>query len=162
MAMLAAMPRASPAARLDGMALAELTPIFTVQPSKRPPMHYGGRMMFLPDGTLLLTTGDGFVHREEAQRLDNLLGKVVRLNDDGSIPADNPFVGAEPGATRYGPTATAIPKAWRWRRALLATGRQLSTCTNTARAAATSSTASNPGATTAGRSPPSASTTMAR
>ena len=50
-------------------------------------------MMFLPDGTLLLTTGDGFVHREEAQRLDNLLGKVVRLNDDGSIPADNPFVG---------------------------------------------------------------------
>ena len=81
-------------ARLDGMALAELTPIFTVQPSKRPPMHYGGRMMFLPDGTLLLATGDGFVHREEAQRLDNLLGKVVRLNDDGSIPADNPFVGA--------------------------------------------------------------------
>ena len=81
-------------ARLDGMELAELTPIFTVQPSKRPPMHYGGRMMFLPDGTLLLTTGDGFVHREEAQRLDNLLGKVVRLNDDGSIPADNPFVGA--------------------------------------------------------------------
>ena len=80
-------------ARLDGLELKELTPIFTVEPNKRPPMHYGGRMAFLADGTLLLTTGDGFVHREESQRLDNLLGKVVRLNDDGSIPADNPFVG---------------------------------------------------------------------
>ena len=82
-------------ARFDGARLEEVTPIFTVEPSKRPPMHYGGRMAFLPDGTLLMTTGDGFVHREEAQRLDNLLGKVVRLRDDGAIPVDNPFVGAQ-------------------------------------------------------------------
>ena len=80
--------------RFDGATLHDVAPIFTVSPLKRPPMHYGGRMLFLPDGTLLLTTGDGFVHREEAQRLDNLLGKVVRLRDDGSVPPDNPFVDA--------------------------------------------------------------------
>ena len=79
-------------ARFDGERLADLTPVFTAEPEKRTPLHYGGRMLFLPDGTLLATTGDGYVHREEAQRLDNLLGKVVRLNDDGSIPPDNPFV----------------------------------------------------------------------
>ena len=80
-------------ARFDGEALTDLEVLFTVTPMKRPPLHYGGRMLFLPDGTLLLTTGDGFVHREAAQRLDNLLGKVVRLDADGRPPADNPFVG---------------------------------------------------------------------
>ena len=80
-------------ARFDGERLTDLEVLFTVAPLKRPPLHYGGRMLFLPDGTLLLTTGDGFVHREAAQRLDNLLGKVVRLNADGTVPADNPFVG---------------------------------------------------------------------
>ncbi len=82
-------------ARFDGSRLTDLTPIFTVTPTKETPAHYGGRLLFLPDGTLLLTTGDGFVHREAAQRLDNLLGKVVRLNGDGSTPADNPFVAQE-------------------------------------------------------------------
>lgn len=80
-------------ARFDGERLTDLEVLFTATPLKRPPLHYGGRMLFLPDGTLLLTTGDGFVYREAAQRLDNLLGKVVRLNDDGSVPSDNPFVG---------------------------------------------------------------------
>ena len=92
-------------ARFDGTALHDVTPIFTVAPLKRPPMHYGGRMVFLADGTLLLTTGDGFIHREEAQRLDNLLGKVVRLRDDGSVPPDNPFVDvadARPEIWTYG------------------------------------------------------------
>jgi glucose/arabinose dehydrogenase len=79
-------------ARFTGTALEDLTVIFDVKPTKTTPVHYGGRMVFLPDGTLLITTGDGFDHREAAQRLDNLLGKTVRLNDDGSIPADNPFV----------------------------------------------------------------------
>lgn len=80
-------------AHFDGKRLTDVTPIFTVTPMKDTPVHYGGRVLFLPDGTLLLTTGDGFVYREAAQRLDNLLGKVVRLNDDGSVPSDNPFVG---------------------------------------------------------------------
>ena len=82
-------------ARLDGMQLGDLTPVFTTWPSKRNPWAFGGRMAFLPDGTLLLTIGDGFIYPEQAQRLGSSLGKVVRLNDDGSIPADNPFVGAE-------------------------------------------------------------------
>ena len=80
-------------ARFDGSAISDLEPIFTVDPLKETPMHYGGRILFLADGTLLVATGDGFLYREQPQRLDNLFGKVVRLNDDGSIPPDNPFVG---------------------------------------------------------------------
>ncbi len=78
--------------RFDGTDLADVETVFTVEPAKDTPVHYGGRMLFLPDGTLLLTTGDGFVYREEAQRLDTLLGKIVRLHDDGTVPVDNPFV----------------------------------------------------------------------
>ncbi len=80
-------------ARLDGRVLNDLEVIFEVRPTKDTPAHFGGRMMFLPDGTLLLTTGDGFEYREQAQNLQSLLGKTVRLHDDGSIPDDNPFVG---------------------------------------------------------------------
>jgi len=86
-------------ARLVENTLYDLETIFSVEPLKDTPVHYGGRLAFLPDGTLLITTGDGFEYREDAQRLDNLLGKTVRIRDDGSIPADNPFVdvgGARP------------------------------------------------------------------
>jgi aldose sugar dehydrogenase len=65
--------------------------IFTVEPSKDTPQHYGGSLAFLGDGTLLLTTGDGFDYREAAQDVNGLLGKTVRVHDDGSIPRDNPF-----------------------------------------------------------------------
>ncbi|MEM1435125.1 MAG: PQQ-dependent sugar dehydrogenase [Pseudomonadota bacterium] len=80
-------------ARLSGNALENVRAIFTAAPLKDTPVHYGGRLAFLDDGTLLITTGDGFNYREAAQDLTSLLGKTVRLNDDGSIPADNPFVG---------------------------------------------------------------------
>lgn len=79
--------------------------LFTVTPAKDTPVHYAGRIAFLPDNTLLLTTGDGFDYRESAQRKDSLLGKIVRLNDDGSIPADNPFAkesGANPAIWSLG------------------------------------------------------------
>lgn len=66
--------------------------IFSVSPSKDTPVHYGGRMTLLPDNTLLLTTGDGFDYREKAQDLSSQLGKIIRINLDGSIPKDNPFV----------------------------------------------------------------------
>ncbi len=92
-------------ARFNGESLTDLEVLFTATPLKKPPLHYGGRMLFLPDGTLLLATGDGFAHREAAQRLDNLLGKVVRLRDDGTVPPDNPFVGdaaAEDAIWTYG------------------------------------------------------------
>jgi glucose/arabinose dehydrogenase len=58
---------------------------------KDTPVHYGGRMAFLPDGTLLLTTGDAFDDREAAQDVSSGLGKVLRMNDDGTPAAGNPF-----------------------------------------------------------------------
>lgn len=67
--------------------------LFTAQPIKDTPVHYGGRMAFLPDGTLLVSVGDGFNYREHAQRLDSHLGKIIRVHDDGRVPQDNPFVG---------------------------------------------------------------------
>ncbi len=74
----------------DG-SISQLTTIFEAQPKKRGNAHYGGRIAFLPDGTLVLTLGDGFDYREEAQNTGNHLGKIVRLNADGSIPTDNPY-----------------------------------------------------------------------
>lgn len=78
--------------------LRDLEVIFTARPGKDTPQHYAGSMAFLEDGTLLANIGDGFDYREEAQNLQSLLGKTVRLNDDGSIPADNPFVGRDDAA----------------------------------------------------------------
>jgi aldose sugar dehydrogenase len=80
-------------ARFDGSALRELQVIFEATPLKAGDNHYGGRMAFLPDGTFALTIGEGFEYREKAQDLGSDLGKIVRLNEDGSVPRDNPFVG---------------------------------------------------------------------
>jgi len=82
-------------AKLDGNALIELEVLFTALPMKNTPVHYGGRFTFLSSNTLLLGIGDGFDYREMAQRLDSHTGSFVRLNDDGSIPADNPFTDAQ-------------------------------------------------------------------
>jgi len=56
--------------------------------------HAGCRIRFGPDGKLYVTTGDA-TQRELAQKLDSLAGKTLRLNDDGTVPQDNPFVGQE-------------------------------------------------------------------
>ncbi len=73
--------------RWTGGALADVTDVFVT------PAGVGGpaRMTFGRDGTLYVTTGA--VGGNAAQELDSLAGKVLRLNDDGSVPADNPFVG---------------------------------------------------------------------
>jgi aldose sugar dehydrogenase len=92
-------------ARLEGATLYEVKHILTVTPDKNTPHHFGGRMAMLADGTLLVTSGDGFDFREQAQALDSLLGKVLRINTDGSIPGNNPFVGrsdARPEIFTYG------------------------------------------------------------
>ena len=78
-------------ARLVGRTLRDVKSVFTAVPFKKDSMHYGCRLMFAPDGKLLVTLGDGRYYPYQAQALDNDLGKVVRINDDGSIPADNPF-----------------------------------------------------------------------
>jgi glucose/arabinose dehydrogenase len=87
--------------RLQGASLQGLEIIFRNFTRKDTPVHYGGRLAFLPDGTLLLTTGDGFDYREAAQDVDSGLGKVLRMNDDGSAAAGNPFPGS-PYVYSYG------------------------------------------------------------
>jgi aldose sugar dehydrogenase len=78
--------------RLQGNALVDVEEIFRAQPLRSTPVHYGGRMLWLPDGSLLVSYGDGFDYREDAQRLTNHTGSVFRINADGSAPADNPFI----------------------------------------------------------------------
>lgn len=56
--------------------------------------HAGCRLRFGPDDKLYITTGDA-TEREFAQKLDSLAGKTLRLNDDGTIPQDNPFLGQQ-------------------------------------------------------------------
>ncbi len=77
--------------RLQGDSLQDLTIVFRNFTRKDTAVHYGGRMAFLPDGTLLLTTGEGFDDREAAQDIESGLGKVLRMNDDGSPASGNPF-----------------------------------------------------------------------
>jgi aldose sugar dehydrogenase len=92
-------------ARFDGEALHDVTPIFTSQPPKGGDAHFGGRMEWLPDGTLVLGLGDGFYFREESQKLDTHLGTIIRIHPDGSVPEDNPFLdqpGALPEIYSYG------------------------------------------------------------
>lgn len=80
-------------ARLVDGALVERTEIFQASPTKDTSSHFGARMVFLPDGTLVMTLGEGFAYREAAQDKASHLGKTVRLNPDGAAPKDNPFVG---------------------------------------------------------------------
>jgi len=87
-------------ARLDGDRLVDVSTIFEVRPTKDTPVHFGGRMAFLPDGSLVMTTGDGFDYREDAQRLSSGLGKIVRMDADGKPLTNNPFYGQK-GAWPY-------------------------------------------------------------
>jgi glucose/arabinose dehydrogenase len=89
-------------ARLDGNKLENITTLFTASPTKDTPHHFGGRLELMPDSTLLITVGEGFDYRERAQSLDNHFGKLIRINKDGTVPADNPFVGRK----------DALPEIW--------------------------------------------------
>lgn len=87
-------------ARLKDNSLVDVQTIYSVLPMRNTPVHYGARLAFMSDNTLLITSGDGFDYREDAQRLDNHMGKIIRLNDDGSLPLDNPFA-HESGQRRF-------------------------------------------------------------
>lgn len=101
-------------AKFDGKALVEPQVIFEVKPSKSGNQHFGSRIVWLPDDTMLIAIGDGGnpplqldgeLIRNQAQKLNSQLGKVLRLKDDGSIPSDNPFVktdSANPAIWSYG------------------------------------------------------------
>lgn len=73
--------------------------IFREQPTLDSTAHFGGRLVFSPDGKLFVTLGERSIlsGRRQAQDLGSHLGKIVRLNPDGSVPPDNPFVN-RPGA----------------------------------------------------------------
>jgi aldose sugar dehydrogenase len=67
--------------------------------------HYGCRIVQASDGNLFVTLGEHFKYRDEAQNLGNHLGKLIRIAPDGSVPADNPFIGradAKPEIWSYG------------------------------------------------------------
>ena len=83
----------------DRRALRDVTVIFRVLPTYDGRLHFGSRLAFGPDGKLFITTGDrsDAPMRHHAQELDNHLGKILRINPDGTVPDDNPFV-AEAGA----------------------------------------------------------------
>jgi glucose/arabinose dehydrogenase len=89
----------------DLSTLHQVRTIFSQQPKLPGRHHFGCRIVELPDQTLILTLGERFNRMDDAQRLDNHLGKLVRLNKDGSVPNDNPFVGqagARPEIWSYG------------------------------------------------------------
>lgn len=88
--------------RLDGSRLADVQVIFRQQPKVSSSAHFGSRLVFARDGKLFITLGDRYSRRDDAQTLDNHHGKIVRIEPDGKVPADNPYVGR----------AGALPQTW--------------------------------------------------
>ncbi len=94
----------------DNTSLENVAVIFSQKPKFSSSNHFGCRITEAApggkvDGTLLLTLGDRFSRKDDAQTLDNHHGKIVRINKDGSVPKDNPFVnraGALPEIWSYG------------------------------------------------------------
>jgi glucose/arabinose dehydrogenase len=83
--------------RLDNLQV-----IFSQRPKVSSSAHFGCRIVEAKDGTLFVTLGERYSRKEDAQKLDNHLGKVVRIQKDGAVPADNPFVGR----------AGTLPEIW--------------------------------------------------
>jgi glucose/arabinose dehydrogenase len=83
----------------DRQSVEDVEVIFRAMPTYDGDLHFGSRLAFGPDGMLYITTGDrsDAPMRHHAQELDNHLGKTLRIDPDGSVPTDNPFVD-EPGA----------------------------------------------------------------
>jgi len=91
-------------AKLDGHRLVDQQVLFRLQPKTRAGQHFGGRIVFDGKGHVFLTLGDRG-EQQRAQRLDDHAGSVIRLNDDGSVPRDNPLVArkdAKPEKFTYG------------------------------------------------------------
>ena len=86
----------------DASALESVKVLFSQKPKVAGRAHFGCRIVEATDGTLFLTLGERFSRMQDAQKLDNHLGKVIRINKDGSVPKDNPF------ASRAG----ALPEIW--------------------------------------------------
>jgi aldose sugar dehydrogenase len=87
--------------KLGADGLENVDVIFRQKPKISGGNHFGSRLAFSPDGKLFITTGDRF-RFEPAQDLSTHIGKVLRINPDGSVPQDNPFVGQ----------SGALPEIW--------------------------------------------------
>ena len=79
--------------RLDGNRLTDVRVLFRQAPKLKSSLHCGSRIVITRDGHLVVGLGDRFSEKDEAQSPANHIGKVVRIAADGSVPADNPFVG---------------------------------------------------------------------
>lgn len=79
-------------AQLSGTELTDLEVLYEQTPALRPGRHYGSRIGFMHDGTVVFSIGDRG-QRDLAQQTDDVSGSTIRLNADGSIPDDNPWVG---------------------------------------------------------------------
>jgi len=84
--------------RLVARQLLDVEVIFRARPKTSGSLHYGSRLLFAADGTLYVTLGERYREMKQAQDPDNHLGTIVRIEPDGSIPADNPFAAGEQGA----------------------------------------------------------------
>jgi glucose/arabinose dehydrogenase len=110
----------------DRSRLEDVKVIFSQQPKVISTAHFGCRLVESQsagqaDGLLFMTLGERYTHKEDAQRLDNHLGKIIRIHKDGRVPADNPFVtrpGALPALWSYGHRnpqgATLAPDGTLW------------------------------------------------
>ncbi|WBY04071.1 PQQ-dependent sugar dehydrogenase [Ramlibacter tataouinensis] len=86
----------------DRSRLEDVQVIFSQKPKVDSRMHFGCRIVEARDGTLFLTTGDRYSRMQDAQRLDNHLGKVIRVTKNGAPAPGNPFVGRD----------GALPEIW--------------------------------------------------
>ena len=89
----------------DERGLEDVRVIFTQKPKVASSLHFGCRIVEARDGTLFLTLGERFHRKDDAQTLDTHHGKIVRVQKDGGVPRDNPFVdrsGALPETWSYG------------------------------------------------------------
>ncbi len=82
--------------------LENVTHIFSQQPKVASGAHFGSRLVWRKDGTLFITLGDRYERKDDAQTLNTHHGKVVRINADGTVPKDNPFIN----------TPNALPEIW--------------------------------------------------
>ena len=87
--------------KLQSQRMTQVQVLFSMQPKTRSSQHFGGRIVFDKAGMLYLTLGDRG-DKDRAQKMDDHAGSVIRLHDDGRVPADNPF------AKRAG----ALPEKW--------------------------------------------------